>query len=60
MTNSVILVAAKLKHIYEEQPTKVHPFFPRFVDSLKDDDDTMQMPVIQMFTQVAKKAPKVF
>ena len=58
------LLTAKLKDIYNENPEKVHPYLPRFVEDLKEGDDVLQqmlqMLVIQMFTEVAKRAPEVF
>lgn len=51
--------AAKLKDMYVEQPEKVIPYLPRFVEVMAEGNDPMMILIIQMFTEVAKTAPTV-
>ena len=55
----MFLVSAKLESIFKKQPEQFGPYQPRLVDSLRNEDSTMQTPLIQMFAQVANNAPNV-
>jgi len=52
-------ISAKLSNMYEDQPDKIYPFLPRFVQYLSEDDEPMHIYVLMMIVLVAKKSPQV-